>query len=359
MPRKKPIFRLALLFELFNAAYLAAFDSATIFYHAQVVAHVVVGLLLAAGVVWRGGGSVLRRWRSHSGTGGRTMLAVAAVSGVVTVITALVLAVTGTSTPYRVLLTTHIVSAVAALAAACGWSWVRHGRRRALRASVLLLLALALPIGVRGYRFLAPPHASVIENSGIPPLTPYEEGGGEGSAFFPSSVRTVGDRLIPSDFFLESESCGNVGCHPDITRQWDSSMHHFSSFNNQWYRKSIEYMQDVLGTEPSRWCGGCHDQAVLLTGRMDTPIIEQIDTPEAQAGIGCLVCHSIVHVDSTMGQGGYVLEYPEMHRLVASKNPLLVALHDYMVRLDPGPHRTTMLKPFHRESGAEFCCACL
>jgi len=24
-------------------------------------------------------------------------------------------------------------------------------------------------------------------------------------------------------------------------------MHHFSSFNNQWYRKSIEYMQEVAG----------------------------------------------------------------------------------------------------------------
>jgi len=135
-------------------------------------------------------------------------------------------------------------------------------------------------------------------------------------------------------------------------------MHHFSSFNNQWYRKSIEYMQDVVGTRPSKWCGGCHDQAVLLTGRMDIPIKEQIDTPQAQAGIGCLVCHSIVHVPDTMGQGGYVLEYPEMHRLVASRNPLLQRSHDFMVRLDPGPHKATMLKPFHRQSRAEFCSAC-
>jgi Tfp pilus assembly protein PilF len=135
-------------------------------------------------------------------------------------------------------------------------------------------------------------------------------------------------------------------------------MHHFSSFNNQWYRKSIEYMQEVVGTEPSKWCGGCHDQAVLLTGRMDVPIKEQIDTPEAQAGIGCLVCHSIVHVGDTMGQGGYVLEYPEMHRLAASRSRLLRLLHDYMTRLDPGPHRATMLKPFHRRSRAEFCSAC-
>ena len=37
----------------------------------------------------------------------------------------------------------------------------------------------------------------------------------------------------------------------------------FFQFNNQWYRKSIEYMQDTIGTTPSKWCGGCHDPAVL------------------------------------------------------------------------------------------------
>src|SRR5256885_2688153 len=121
-----------------------------------------------------------------------------------------------------------------------------------------------------------------------PPQTPCEGGGGEKSPFFPSSVATVNDRLIPHDFFLESKACGNTGCHPDITAQWESSMHHFSSFNNQWYRKSIEYMQEVVGTGPSKWCGGCHDQAVLLTGRMDAPIVGQIGTPPGPGGIGWL-----------------------------------------------------------------------
>src|SRR5262245_64198536 len=91
---------------------------------------------------------------------------------------------------------------------------------------------------------------------------------------------------------------------------------------------------------------------------MDTRLVRQTATPRAQAGIGCLVGHSIAHVRDTMGQGGYVLEYPQMHRLVASGNPVLHALHDYMVRLDPGPHKATMLKRFHRESRPEFCSAC-
>ena len=35
---------------------------------------------------------------------------------------------------------------------------------------------------------------------------------------------------------MDSEACGE--CHKDIYEQWKSSMHHFASFNNQFYRKS-------------------------------------------------------------------------------------------------------------------------
>ena len=111
-----------------------------------------------------------------------------------------------------------------------------------------------------------------------------QEGRGPHSPFFPSSADTNVRGIIPANFFMTSESCGR--CHKDIYEQWNSSAHHFSSFNNQWYRKSIEYMQDVVGTQPSKWCAGCHDHAVFFNGRFDRPIKEQIDTPEAQAGLG-------------------------------------------------------------------------
>jgi len=356
--RSTSLVRALLVFLLANAAYLAAFDSATIFYHAQVVAHVATGVLLVLALLWRGPAAVRRAWERSAAGRGRIALAAVGATSLVAVATSLVLAVTGTATPYRPILAAHVVAALLAFLAGIAWQAARGNARGARRVALVLAIALALPAGTWGWRRLFPPPAATIVNPVTPPLTPFDEGGGPKGPFFPSSVRTVGDRLIPHDFFLESKACGNKGCHPDITAQWESSMHHFSSFNNQWYRKSIEYMQEVVGTGPSKWCGGCHDQAVLLTGRMDRPIVEQIDTPQAQAGIGCLVCHSIVGVKDTMGQGGYVLEYPEMHKLVASGNPLMHGLHDYMTRLDPGPHKATMLKPFHRESRAEFCSAC-
>jgi tetratricopeptide (TPR) repeat protein len=120
----------------------------------------------------------------------------------------------------------------------------------------------------------------------------------------------------------------------------------------------VEYMQDVAGVKPSKWCGGCHDPALLFSGMMDTPIKEIVHTPEAQAGMGCMMCHSIVDVKSTMGQGDYVLEYPTLHELASSENPVVRTLHDFLTRLNPEPHRRTFLKPFMRQQPAEFCSVC-
>jgi hypothetical protein len=87
----------------------------------------------------------------------------------------------------------------------------------------------------------------------------------------------------------------------------------------------------VVGTQPSKWCAGCHDHAVFFNGRFDKPIKEQIDTPEAHAGLACTSCHSIVNVAGSMGQGGFTIEYPPLHELATSKNkvhPCVRLLHD-------------------------------
>ena len=70
------------------------------------------------------------------------------------------------------------------------------------------------------------------------------------------------------------------------------------------------------------------------------------------------MCHSIVQVKSTMGQGDFFLEYPKLHEMAASENPFVRKLHDFVVRLNPEPHRRTFLKPFMRADTAEFCSSC-
>ena len=225
-----------------------------------------------------------------------------------------------------------------------------------VRVTVCLVVLAGIAAGLRYTREARWANRARIENPEMPPLTMEHEGDGPQGPFFPSSAQVYGHRKIPSKFFMESDSCKR--CHEDIYNQWYSSVHHFSSFNNQWYRKSIEYMQDTIGTKPSKWCGGCHDPAVLYAGLMDTPIKQIVHTPPAQAGLGCMMCHSIAAVKSTMGQGDFYLEYPELHELAASKNPVVRYMHDFLVKLNPEPHRRAFLKPFMRTQTAEFCSSC-
>src|SRR5581483_5234494 len=218
---------------------------------------------------------------------------------------------TGTPRSEWNLLYAHILLSLAAIAILFaewagnrGWS-----ANLGLRIGVTVVVLGILGFGARYLRQSRWQTHARIENPADSPASMNQEGDGPNGAFFPSSAQVYGGQKIPSKFFMESDSCKR--CHEDIYNQWFSSAHHFSSFNNQWYRKSNEYMQDTIGTRPSKWCGGCHDPAVLYAGKMDRPIKEFVHAPEAQAGLGCMMCHSIAKVKSTMGQGDFYLEYPK------------------------------------------------
>jgi len=279
----------------------------------------------------------------------------------------IVLMKVGGMRPNRWLLHTHIAMAIpAAIVLAASFRAFarrvssgldRSASQFAWRSYLVALpMLVVLPVGVKTYLHYFPSPMDRIKNPTTAPTSMYEEGAGENSPFFPSSANTTSGKTIPSNFFMTSETCKR--CHADIYEQWNSSMHHFSSFNNQWYRKSIEYMQDVVGTKPSKWCAGCHDHAVFFNGRFDTPIKQQINTPEAQAGLACTSCHSIVQVNDSVGNGGFVIEYPALHDMAASKNKFLQWAHDFLVEVDPEPHKKVFMKPFHRQDVAEMCSSC-
>jgi len=341
----------ALIFVLLlTAAYLYPFPQANILYPAVVLLHVFGGVVATALLVvlllplLRGGNFV---WKA-----GWLLLAAGAVLG-------LVLLRTGTPHSEFKWLYAHIIASVAGISCLLA-EWIGKHAWLSSNASVRVVVCLAVLAGIgwaahdeRETRWLS---YYLIKNPALPPVSMDGEGDGPKGPFFPSSAQVYGGQKIPSKFFMESDSCKR--CHEDIYKQWSSSAHHFSSFNNQWYRKSIEYMQDVVGTKPSKWCGGCHDPAVLYAGKMDTPIKQIVHTPEAQAGLGCMMCHAIADVKSTMGQGDFYLEYPKLHELAASKNPVVRYLHDTITKLNPEPHRRVFLKPFVREQTAEFCSSC-
>jgi Tfp pilus assembly protein PilF len=353
---------------LLNSAYLGAFATASAFYFTQVVAHLVGGLVLGVTALRH----VARHRRVPEGWG------VAAGPLLVALLTGTALAWTGATRPYRALLYTHIAASVLGVLPVLVWLLVRPFGRRAERdgrlgeaalpgstaraATIMRAAVVVTLVAMVGSIVYVSRHGAVrrqsyrIQNPAVVPVSMNEEGAGPTSPFFPSPANTSRNGVIPSNFFMTSKDCAR--CHQQIYDEWNESAHHFASFNNQWYRKSIEYMQDTVGTTPSKWCAGCHDHAVFFNGRFDTPIKQQIDTPEAQNGLGCTSCHAITHVGSSMGNGHFTIEYPPLHDLAVSDNPLLRWTHDKLLALDPQPHRETFLKPFMTDQTAEYCSSC-
>jgi tetratricopeptide (TPR) repeat protein len=336
---------------LLNTGYISAFATPSIFYMGNVLAHLVLGLALAAVSVL-----LLAREREL-----RRPLIAPSVFFAVALAFGVYLVSVGNLREHRWVLNAHIVSSVVGVIALLPFLFRLGriaGRPRTLSISVAnaALLAAAFPLVTAIYVKAHPNPNDRIVNPSLTPVSMYEEGGGPDSPFFPSSAKTNVGGVIPSNFFMDSETCGT--CHKDIYEQWNSSAHHFASFNNQFYRKSIEYMQDVVGTQPSNWCAGCHDHAVFFNGRFEKPIKQQIDTPEAKAGLACTSCHAITHVQGSMGQGGFTIEYPALHELMSSKNKYIRAMDSFMTYLNPEPHRRTFMKPFMTLDSPEFCSSC-
>ena len=323
---------------LVNSGYIAALPRATVFYMANVVLHLALGLGFMALAA-----AMAKRYPRECG------------AFLMAGLPALYLAIRGNTLEHRWALWLHILLAATAVLL-IGLRLFQTPAERVWRAGFAAGAAVLvlLPAGAALYRAGRPDPNDSVVNPATAPLSMDEEGAGARSPFAPSSAQTNTGKIIPSNFFMDSAACGQ--CHKDIYEQWKSSAHHFASFNNQFYRKSVEYMQDTIGTRPSKWCAGCHDHAVFFNGRFDRPIKEQIDTPEAQAGLGCMSCHSIVHVGSSMGNADFTVEYPPLHELASSHNPLIHAADYALTYLNPEPHRQTFLKPFMRQS--EFCAAC-
>jgi hypothetical protein len=347
-----------------NSAYVAAYGEPSLFCVLNDLLHPVLGILVGVLFV-----VFLRRHRDYfagfTGKGSVALLAVSAAYGIFLIFA-------GMTRPHSLALYLHVGFAVAGLLFALMrlQTWADAARRRleesasalhkAWRAAAIIMPAcLIFYATVTLYHHYSPNLQYLIQNPRTAPVTMYGEGGGKDSLMFPSSAVTATGKTIPAAFFMNSKSC--EPCHPTIYHEWYNSMHHFSSFNNQWYRKAIEYMQDTIGIKPSMWCAGCHDHAIAFTDMMQKHPIRDIElTPEGQAGLGCMSCHAIVHVGSTMGNGNYMMEYPPLDRLASSRNPILHAISYFDIKLDPKPHRAVFLKPFHhnRSEVAEFCSAC-
>lgn len=226
--------------------------------------------------------------------------------------------------------------------------------------------------------------------------------GGYPEYFQPSSARTFsedgGTPFIPASVLMNNEYC--LQCHKDAYAGWFHSAHHFASFNNLAYRQTILDMRRALDVEvrevarekklsedgdefkkmrakklqATRWCAGCHDPVPFFSGKFDDdqffkdleinfPIdprrwedVSLKRQPTAHAGITCISCHGITHINSITGNADYTIQEPPKYPFQGSKMPILREISNALVKAKPDLHKRSMLKPFHRT--AEFCMVC-
>ncbi|MHC4846742.1 MAG: multiheme c-type cytochrome, partial [Planctomycetota bacterium] len=382
-------------FMLANAAYLwlspPGESLLPSFYQWMLVIHVVVGTLILAPMVW----FVVWHMKRALAMGNPRAI----WSGIGVAVAAFALLVTG------LFITSEANSAANA------WAFVSHqvlavlaplgyavhrlvARHRPERNSVVWGVGApaVLLAGMLAYHHATlpeepprPQHFVEPPPEGVDPFREYwpEEGPGgapEDSVFHPASTRSatggfLDERLIsnadlpdPDVLAKDLEEFGFAvnarigsasceGCHPDTTEQWARSAHRFASFNNPFYRASIEAFREAEdGKRRSQWCAGCHDPAIMMAGNWMKDVEPTI--PESQAGLTCMACHAMDAVHGLGGNGNYRIadDQPDPYLFPGAKSGVLKDVHDLLIRSKPGVHKRSLMKPVFQTP--EYCAVC-
>ncbi len=223
-------------------------------------------------------------------------------------------------------------------------------RRRRIAIAAALGLALAAAAGAAASRrdaapepFVNPPAAESLAGEAL---------GGESGPFYPSAARTVDGEPVAAAGPAAQESCGSAGCHPREAAEWASSGHRWSGVADPWYRRALEEYRGRHGAVAARWCAGCHDPALLLSGNAGEPPAALAARPEAAAGVGCTMCHGIAAAGSTIGQAHYTVDPPP-------EAAPATGLASLLIRLDPETHRRAWSRPaLTGPAAAELCATC-
>ncbi len=325
-----------------NSIYIAAFTRDTTFFYAMLLMHLALGLTIAvpffvfAATHAR---RMIRMWNKRAKYAGLAIFTFA----IVCVATGLFMTFKGATLNNRAIYVAHVAAVPLALVA-----FILHRRAHVHKLQFRRLFAWGGAVAA----FLA---AMAIVARFEKPARRIVNVNGD-TVFYPSSSETFDQGLLDGKKLAANAYCRE--CHPDSFHQWERSAHRFSSFNNPFYRKSVELMADRVGRERTKWCSGCHDPVVLFTGQMGkaTQASFSYDSWEAQQGLTCMSCHSIAEVKDIRGNGAYVIEESKQYPFAFSDSATLRAVNRLLIRMEPSLHRKTFMKPFMRSP--EFCSTC-
>ena len=325
-----------------NSIYISAFTRDTSFFYAMLLLHLALGTLIAVPFfvfAVTHARRMIRMWNKRAKYAGLAIFALA----IVCVATGVFMTFQGATLNNRAVWLGHVSAVPLALVA-----FILHRRAHVHKLQFRRLFAWGGAVAV----FLGA--MALVARLEKPPRRIANVNGD--TVFYPSSSETFDQGLLDGKKLAANAYCQE--CHPDSFHQWERSAHRFSSFNNPFYRKSVELMADRVGRERTKWCSGCHDPVVLFTGQMGkaTQASFSYDSWEAQQGLTCMSCHSIAEIKDVKGNGAYVIEESKQYPFAFSDSSALRAVNRLLIRMEPSLHRKTFLKPFMRTP--EFCSTC-
>jgi tetratricopeptide (TPR) repeat protein len=166
----------------------------------------------------------------------------------------------------------------------------------------------------------------------------------------PGNAQVEGVEFIQAGAFPTATYCGH--CHQEAYAQWRQALHS-NSFRTPFYRTSVNILIRTKGIEFSRHCDSCHNPVAVLAGGLTQD--SQVDRSFDRDGLTCMTCHSIQKLQSTNGNGGFLMGVPAV--IVDEKGnrvPGMVPDSEILAHLDRHS-RAVMQDILHQP---EFCAAC-
>jgi hypothetical protein len=334
---------------------------------AQTLLHTAAGvafLVPATVYLWRHVRETIRQPVSHVailGWTGGTLLAAAAVSGVVVTVQAF--AGPRVSYGWDLVHTAGGVACAVLVVLHCGFAAARFFRARVADEARLGRAASAALAGKSVALTAVLLAASWALGHAAPRISaawklPDDYGFKYGaSPFAPSLARTRVDGVenapIDPAALAGSLSCAASGCHEQIVHEWEPSAHRYAS-RSMFFQAIQKTMAKNNGAESTRYCAGCHDPIALYSGSKNI-YDEDLTSPGADEALSCVVCHSITETD-VKGNAAYVIE--PQHRVLFEGADGAVArtLSSFLIRSLPRPHRAAWTRDLQKTP--EFCGAC-
>jgi hypothetical protein len=179
-------------------------------------------------------------------------------------------------------------------------------------------------------------------------------------AFAPSLARTRENVPLDDRLLSGSKSCGTMGCHEQIVKEWLPSAHRYAAMDKAFQAIQLT-MARQNGPVSTRYCGGCHDPISLFSGT------KNIDSDESkltglhgfQEGISCLSCHSVRDTD-IKGNAHYTMDRPPRYvgelEFDKSGSRGWRTVRDFLIRSYPNQHVAGLSKVMFKKP--EYCAAC-